>query len=89
LSKYRIEGGLQKKIFKDKGSVRVSFQDITQGWIQRDRSLNLNRTEEYHRGISDTQRAGISFSYRFGNEKFARKRRHADDAADSEKGRVE
>jgi hypothetical protein len=89
LSKYRIEGGLQKKILKDKGSIRISFQDLTRGWVQRDRTINLTRTEEYHRGISDTRRAGISFSYRFGNEKFARKRRHNDDAADSEKGRIE
>jgi hypothetical protein len=89
LSRYRIEGGLQKKILKDKGSLRLSFQDITRGWIQRDRTINLNHTEEYHRGISDTRRVGISFSYRFGDEKFARKRRHNDDAADSEKGRVE
>jgi hypothetical protein len=88
-SKYRIEGGLQKKIIKDKGSLRLSFQDITRGWVQRDFTTNLNGTEEYHRGISDTRRVGISFSYRFGNEKFARKRRHNDDAADSEKGRVE
>ena len=89
LSKYRIEGGLQKRILKEKGSIRVSFQDITKGWIQRDRTINLNRTEEYHRGIADTRRVGISFSYRFGNEKFARKRKHNDDAADSEKGRIE
>jgi hypothetical protein len=89
LSRYRIEGGLQKKILKDKASIRLSFQDITRGWVQKDRTINLNRTEEYHRGISDTRRAGISFSYRFGDEKFARKRRHNDDAADSEKGRVE
>ena len=89
LSKYRIEGGLQKKILKDKGTVRISFQDITRGWIQRDRTINLNRTEEYHRAISDSQRIGISFSYRFGNEKFARKRRHNDDGTESEKGRIE
>jgi hypothetical protein len=89
LSKYRIEGGLQKKVLKEKGTIRVIFQDLTRGWVQRDRTINLNRTEEYHRGITDTQRAGFSFSYRFGNEKFARKRRHNDDAADSEKGRIE
>lgn len=89
LSRYRIEGGLQKKILKEKGTVRISFQDLTRGWVQRDRTINLIRTEEYHRGISDTQRVGFSFSYRFGNEKFARKRRHNDDAADSEKGRIE
>ena len=74
---------------KDKGSVRLTVQDITRGWVQRDRTINLIRTEEYHRGISDIRRVGISFSYRFGNEKFARKRKHNDDAADSEKGRVE
>jgi hypothetical protein len=88
-SRYRIEGGLQQKILKDKGSIRINFQDLTLGWVQRDRTINLTRTEEYHKGISDTRRVGISFSYRFGNEKFARKRRHNDDAADSEKGRVE
>lgn len=88
-SKYRINGSLQKKILKDKGSIRLSFEDITHAWVQRDRSINLLNSEEYHRGIADTQRVGLSFSWRFGNEKFARKRKHNDDAADSEKGRVE
>lgn len=88
-SKYRINGSLQKKILKDKGAIRLSFEDITHAWIQRDHSINLLNSEEYHRGIADTQRIGLSFSWRFGNEKFARKRRHNDDAADSEKGRIE
>lgn len=89
LSRYRIDAGLQKKILNNKGTMRISVQDITRGWVQADRSINLPGTDEYHRGISDTRRVGFSFSYRFGDEKFARKRRHNDDAADSETQRVQ
>jgi len=89
LSRYRIDAGIQKKVLNTKGTIRLSVQDITRGWVQSDRSINLPRTDEYHRGISDIRRVGFSFSYRFGDEKFARKRRHNDDAADSETQRVQ
>jgi hypothetical protein len=87
--KYRVNGSVQKRILKDKGSIRLSFEDLLHTWIQRDNSINLIRSQEYHRGIADTRRIGLSFSYRFGNEKFVRKRNHNDNAADNEKGRVE
>ena len=88
-SRYRVNGSVQKRIIKDKGSVRLSFEDLLHTWVSNDNTINLHRSQEYHLGEADTQRIGLSFSYRFGNEKFTRKRNYNDNAADTEKARVE
>ncbi|MEJ7767642.1 MAG: outer membrane beta-barrel protein [Chitinophagaceae bacterium] len=82
-------GGVQKKIWKDKGSIRLNFDDIFHSWIYHNRSVSLKQASYFQTSESDTQRIGIAFTYRFGMDNFARKRRHADNAADEEKGRVD
>jgi hypothetical protein len=86
---WRSNIGVQKKILKDKASIRFSVDDIFHSWVYNNRSVGLNQAQYFERGESDTQRFGIGFTYRFGREDFARKRRYADNASDEEKSRVQ
>lgn len=85
--RYRVFGALQKKLWKDMGSIKLSAEDIFHSWIQREEILAVRQTEQTRVSSSDTQRIGLAFSYRFGNEKWARKRKTQDGAAE-EAGRV-
>lgn len=85
---YRVYASFQQRILKDKGSIRLAFEDIFHSWVYENRSISLKQAEYFQTNESDTQRIGIAFTYRFGKTTFARKRKHNDDAADEEKGRV-
>lgn len=86
--RYRVYGAVQKKIFKDKGALRLSLEDIFHSWVQKDHAVGLKQATAYHVNESDTQRIGIAFTWRFGKESFARKRKHSDNAADAEAERA-
>lgn len=86
---YRVNGGIQKKIWKGKGSVRVAFDDLFHSWKYHNRSLSLKQSEYFQTSESDTQRISFALTYRFGKDTFARKRRHNNNASDEEKGRIE
>lgn len=86
--RYRLYGAVQKKILKDKGAIRLSLEDLFHLWVQKDESVGLKQATSYHTNESDTQRIGIAFNWRFGKESSARKSKHADNAADAEKERV-
>lgn len=86
--RYRVYGAVQKKILKEKGTIRLGLEDIFHSWVQKDNSVALKNASSYHFFESDTQRAGITFTWRFGKDSFARKRKHADNAADAEAERV-
>jgi len=88
-ARYRVWGAIQKKILKNKGSLKLNFEDIFRSWITVDNSLAIKQSSYYRRNESDTRRIGLAFSYSFGKEIFARKRKHNDTAADAEKTRVE
>jgi hypothetical protein len=85
---YRVGGAVQKKIWKDKASLRISVDDVFHSWIRHNRSVSIKQAQFFQTNESDTQRIGVAFTYRFGKDTFARKRRHNDNAADDEKGRV-
>jgi len=84
----RANAGLQKKIFHDKGSIRLSMDDIFHSWKYENRSVALKQAYYYQTSVSDTQRIGLAFTYNFGNELFKRKSRHRDNALDEEKQRM-
>ena len=86
---YRVNGGIQKKIWKGKGSLRVAFDDLFHSWVYNNRSLSLKQSEYFQTSESDTQRISFALTYRFGKADFARKRRHNNNAADEEKGRID
>lgn len=87
--RFRINLAVQKKVLNDKGSIRLIAEDVFHSWRQNERTVSLRQAEAFHTNVTDTRRIGLAFSYRFGKETFARKRRHSDNAADAEKGRVE
>ncbi|MGC4100334.1 outer membrane beta-barrel protein [Ferruginibacter sp.] len=88
-ARYRVWAAVQKKILKNKGSLKLNVEDIFHSWITEDNSLALKQSSFYRHSENDTRRIGIAFSYSFGKEIFARKRKHTDNAADAEKTRVE
>ncbi|RRB06712.1 outer membrane beta-barrel family protein [Larkinella rosea] len=87
--RYRINAGIQKKVLNDKGTVRFTIEDAFHSWKPTDKTVSLNRADAFHTNVTDSRRIGVAFTYRFGKETFARKRRHSDNAADAEKGRVD
>lgn len=87
-ARFRMAAAVQKKLWKDKGSLRLTMEDIFRSWKTTDRTVSLYQSEALHTNISDTRRIGLALTWRFGQEKFTRKRAHTDNAADAEKGRV-
>lgn len=84
----RANAGIQKKLLKDKCSIRLNMEDIFHSWNYVNRSIALNQAYYFQTHTSDTQRVGIAFTYRFGNEIFTRKRKNREDALDAEKSRL-
>ncbi len=84
----RSNAGLQKKIWKDKGSIRLNVEDIFHSWKYENRSVSLRQAYYFQTSESDTQRIGLSFTYNFGNELFTRKSKHRNNALDEEKSRM-
>jgi hypothetical protein len=87
--RYRVNVAVQREVLAGKGTVRLVFEDIFHSWKQRDQTLGLRQAEAFHTQETDTRRVGAAFTYRFGKETAGRKRKHADNAADEEKGRAE
>lgn len=85
--RYRVFTAVQKKLWKDMGSIKLSVEDLFHSWVLREEILAVRQTQQTRVNSSDTQRIGLAFSYRFGNEKWARKRKTQDGAAE-EAGRV-
>ncbi|MCF0071261.1 TonB-dependent receptor [Dyadobacter sp. CY261] len=86
---FRVNGAIQKKIWKGKGAVALNFEDLFHSWVYHNRSFSIRQSDYYQVNRTDTQRVGVAFSYKFGKETFARKRRHSNNASDDEKGRVD
>ncbi|GAB3784966.1 outer membrane beta-barrel family protein [Spirosoma horti] len=87
-SMYRLNAAVQKKIWNNKGSIRLSIDDLFHSWVYHNRSISLKQAEYFQTSQSDTQRIGFAFTYRFGKDTFARKRRHTNNASDEETGRL-
>ncbi|HEX8607480.1 MAG TPA: outer membrane beta-barrel family protein, partial [Pedobacter sp.] len=86
---YRVNAGVQKKIWNDKGSIRLNFDDIFHSWVYNNGSVGLEKAQYFQSTRTDTQRIGLGFSYRFGSDTFARKSKHKDNALEEEKGRMQ
>ncbi|MCE6988708.1 outer membrane beta-barrel protein [Dyadobacter sp. CY323] len=84
----RVNASIQKKIWDGKGSIRLSAEDIFHSWVYHNRSIGLINSEYFQTSRTDTQRIGAAFTYRFGKDTFARKRRHNNNASDEEKERL-
>ncbi|MDN5285212.1 MAG: hypothetical protein JWR38_1486 [Mucilaginibacter sp.] len=85
---FRSNAGIQKKVLKNKGSIRLSMDDIFHSWKYHNNSIDLKQAYYNQTSESDTRRFGIAFTYSFGSDTFSRKSKHKDNALDDEKGRM-
>lgn len=83
---FRMYAGLQKKI-NEKLSVRLSAEDIFGSWVYHNTSIGLKQADYTQTSMSDTQRFGVSLSWRFG-KKPQQQKREREAAAEEEKGRT-
>jgi len=86
---YRMNMAVGKKIWKNKGSVKLSLEDIGHFFAIKQSIVSLKQAQVTYKYVQDTERIGLAFTYNFGKEIFNRKRRYNDNAADDLKGRVE
>jgi hypothetical protein len=86
--RYRVNSGIQKKIWKNKGSIRFNVDDMFHSWVARERSVGLAQAYSFQTNESDTQRFGIALTYNFGKDTFTRKSKHKNNALDEEKNRM-
>ncbi|OQP61153.1 hypothetical protein A3860_05390 [Niastella vici] len=85
---WQLNAGVQKMILKDKGSLKLSANDIFHTIIRRDNITASQQMVAWRRTQTDTQRIGIAFSYRFGKDTNTRKRNHNTGGAADEQGRL-
>lgn len=86
---YRVGAGIQKNLFNNNATIRLKVDDLL-GTARNSigRTIAVNQAEVYNSRENDSRRIGISFSYRFGKDANARKRKHDKGGAEEESGRV-
>ncbi|MFN3755035.1 TonB-dependent receptor domain-containing protein [Flavobacterium sp.] len=87
LSRSSINIGVQKKILKDKGTIKLSGNDIFYSNLNNGIIRNLQNTEANWRNKLDTRFVALTFTYSFGKS-FAPKKQYDANGAESEKNRV-
>ncbi|WP_440133056.1 outer membrane beta-barrel protein [Chitinophaga sancti] len=86
--RYIMYAGIQKKFWNNQATLKLNAEDIFHSAGQNDHSEGVKDSYYTHRGIFDSQKIGLAFTYRFGRETFARKRNHSDNTADQEQERA-
>jgi hypothetical protein len=85
---WHMNAGLQRMILKEKGTLKVSVNDIFKTMIRRDDIAASKQMVTWRRVETDSRRIGIAFSYRFGKDTNNRKRNHNTGGAAEEQGRL-
>jgi hypothetical protein len=85
---WHMNAGLQKMILKEKGTLRVTANDIFHTLIRRDHITATAQLLAWRQVTTDTRRIGIAFSYRFGKDTNNRRRNHNTGGAAEEQGRL-
>lgn len=84
-SRYGVNAGIMRKLWKDTGSIRLSVDDIFYTMKARSYAVALAGTEASFDSEYDTRRVALAFTYRFGKE--IRKRGKTENS-DEERQRV-
>ena len=79
---------VQKNIWKDKASLRLTMEDIFHTRKNHDQTTDIPNTAAFHTYIEDSQRIGLALNFRFGKESNSRRRKRDNTGADEEQGRV-
>lgn len=85
---FRINGAMQLKVLDGRGSIRFNADDLFHSWVYHNYSVDLRQAKYMQVTESDTQRFGLAFTYRFGNDKFKRRSKYESNGLDDEKGRL-
>lgn len=88
LPRYNLTGSIQKKIWNGKGSLAIGFEDLFHSLKTRYEFVNTKSVLTTQTYAFDSRRFRFGFTYNFGSERFQRKSRHKDDAAEPETQRV-
>ncbi len=83
----QMSAGIQKKVLKDKGTVKLTINDIFYTRINKGVINNLKNTYADYNNIGDSRVVGINFTYGFGKS-FKTKARQGGGSADDEQNRV-
>ncbi|MCS3799046.1 outer membrane beta-barrel protein [Niastella sp. OAS944] len=85
---WRADVAVQKTVFKEKGSIKLNMTDIFHSMIRRDQFSGLLLMQSQRRLENDTQRLGISLSYRFGDTNSKKRSNQHTGSAAEEQGRL-
>ncbi|WP_192821556.1 TonB-dependent receptor domain-containing protein [Rufibacter sp. LB8] len=85
-SYWQVGAGVQKRLFQDKGTLRVNVSDIFYSRVNKGVINNLTNTDAWWTNLGDTRVVTVSYSYRFG--KTTSQRRQDTSGSESERNRV-
>lgn len=77
--------GLQKKMLKDKGSLKLAANDLLHSDIRRGTINNLDQTTAGWYSVRDTRVVSATFSYRFGKTTGGKQRHNSTGSEDEQK----
>lgn len=83
----QLNAGIQKKVFNNKGSVKVSVRDILKTYKNNGLTNNIPNATEAFRNKFNSQVFTLGFNYNFGSS-LSKKSKRDTGSADMEKGRV-
>lgn len=83
---WQVNTGLQKKLLKDKATLRLSLSDIFFKRVNKGTINNLKNADANYNNVYDTRIARLSFSYSFGRNGNTSKQKNT--GAEAEQSRV-
>ncbi len=83
---WQVNTGLQKKLLKDKATLRLSLSDIFFKRVNKGTINSLKNADASYNNVYDTRIARLSFSYSFGRSNNAPRKKNT--SAEAEQGRV-
>jgi len=79
---YNISAGIQKKILKGQGTIRLFANDLFHTLDMHSQTLGIDGVSAFNTRSTDTRYVALSFSYRFGKAVNARKQKDSNSAED-------
>lgn len=81
---YIVNAGLQKTIWRDKGTIKLKMDDIFHSLVFKVTTTNIQQAAAFYTRETDSRIVGILLTYRFGKLTNARKRNHVTGVSDED-----